>query len=263
MIVAGGGIAGLEALIGLRTLAGNRVEIELISPERFFAWRPLTAHAAFGGSSGPELEIPQLARAMGASCTIGELGSVDAEAGEITLADGERRAFDVLLVAAGARPEELISGAITVGLPRGTQRLHALLEEAESGSVSEIVFATSSTSVWPLAIYELAIMTAGRLRGVAGVSLTLLTPEPAPLSIFGGRASGALLEELEHHGIHFVGGVSAQEVVWGELVALPGMMHIQADAVVSLPRLRGPAIEACRPPRRASSRSTCTGWSAG
>ncbi|HUO71787.1 MAG TPA: hypothetical protein VMU39_13515, partial [Solirubrobacteraceae bacterium] len=49
VLVAGGGVAGLETLIALRTLAGDRAELELISPERTFAWRSLMVAAALGG----------------------------------------------------------------------------------------------------------------------------------------------------------------------------------------------------------------------
>jgi NADH dehydrogenase FAD-containing subunit len=46
VVVVGGGVAGLEALIGLRELAGDRVALELISLERTFASRPLAAQQA-------------------------------------------------------------------------------------------------------------------------------------------------------------------------------------------------------------------------
>ena len=36
VLVAGGGVAALETMLSLRQLAGERLEIELLSPERTF-----------------------------------------------------------------------------------------------------------------------------------------------------------------------------------------------------------------------------------
>ncbi len=243
VVVAGGGVAGLEALIALRTLAGDRSELELISPERTFAWRSLMVAVAFGGSAAPSIEIPELVRSVDAICTIDAITEVRASLGSLTLASGEKRSFDALLVATGARGEEAIPGAITFGAQRGSARFRAMLEQAENGEISRLVFAVPAEAGWPLALYELALLTAARLRAKgAATEITLITPELAPLAAFGGRASGAVLEDLEDHGIHFIAGLLAHEIAWGELRAGPGNVRIQADAVVTLPRLRGPAM---------------------
>src|SRR5690349_6863152 len=41
VVVAGGGVAGLETLLALRALAGDRVALHLISPGDEFVYRPL------------------------------------------------------------------------------------------------------------------------------------------------------------------------------------------------------------------------------
>ena len=45
VLVAGGGVAALETMLALRDLAGERVEIELLSPEAAFRYRPLDVAA--------------------------------------------------------------------------------------------------------------------------------------------------------------------------------------------------------------------------
>ena len=40
VLIAGGGVAGLEALLALRHLAGDRVALTLLAPERQFTYRP-------------------------------------------------------------------------------------------------------------------------------------------------------------------------------------------------------------------------------
>ncbi len=126
-----------------------------------------------------------------------------------------------------------------------------MLELAERGEIARLLFAVPAEAGWPLALYELALLTAARLRAVgARTEITLLTPEMAPLAAFGGRASGAVLEDLEDHGIHFIAGLIPEEIAWGELRARPGKVRLQADAVVTLPKLCGPAT-AGAPGRRA------------
>ena len=48
VLVAGGGVAALEVLLALRELAGRRVEVTLLSPDREFVYRPVTVAEAFG-----------------------------------------------------------------------------------------------------------------------------------------------------------------------------------------------------------------------
>ena len=47
VVIAGGGVAALEAMLALRRMAEDRVEILLISPERSFAYRPLAVAEPF------------------------------------------------------------------------------------------------------------------------------------------------------------------------------------------------------------------------
>lgn len=243
VVVVGGGVAGLEALIGLRTLAGDRVKLELISPERSFANRPLKVAAAFGASPGVQTTVEDVARSVGADCTIDAVAAVDPAENLLTLRGGDQRGYDILVVAPGARPQDSIPGAVSFGVPGGMERFRKLLAAAEAGTLSSLVFAVPPEVGWPLALYELALLTADRLRAAgAAPQITLLTPELAPLAVFGGRASGAILEELEDRGIHFLAGLQAEELAWGELRARPGKVRIQADAVITLPRLRGPVI---------------------
>jgi sulfide:quinone oxidoreductase len=246
VLIAGGGPAGLEALIALRTLAGSRVELELISPEPTFSSRSMAVAAAFGDAPAPRVDLAEIASTVDATYTCDLVVAVDAADGNVTLAEGAGREYDVFVACMGAQTEDAIPGAIAFGAPRGVTRFRQTLELAEQGEIATIVFAIPLQAGWPLALYELALLTAERLhRGGAGsksVDVTLITPESAPLGAFGGRASGAVLEELEDNGIHFLPGLTPEEIAWGELRAGPGDVRIQADAVITLPRLIGPSV---------------------
>ena len=41
VLIAGGGVAGLETLMALHARAGDRVELTLVAPEDEFVYRPL------------------------------------------------------------------------------------------------------------------------------------------------------------------------------------------------------------------------------
>src|SRR5690606_31047485 len=106
-----------------------------------------------------------------------------------------------------------------------------------------IAFVVPPGVTWALPIYEIALMTQRRARELRReVKLTIVTPEQAPLAIFGPTASDAVAELLRGRGIEFEAGASVRERVGSELVAIPGERRIEADEVVALPLMEGPAI---------------------
>jgi hypothetical protein len=53
VLIAGGGVAGLEALLALRALAGDLVDLELLAPEPAFWYRPLAVAEPFDAGRSP------------------------------------------------------------------------------------------------------------------------------------------------------------------------------------------------------------------
>jgi sulfide:quinone oxidoreductase len=96
---------------------------------------------------------------------------------------------------------------------------------------------------WPLPLYELALMTAGRAYDMGiELSVTIATPEDAPLAIFGTAVSNAVSERLEKAGIQTIGSAHAEVPAQGEVVINPGDRRLRVDRVVALPELYGPSI---------------------
>jgi CBS domain-containing protein len=87
-------------------------------------------------------------------------------------------------------------------------------------------------------------MTAAYLaeRELVHVELALVTPEQAPLQLFGRAGSEAVRQLLEERGIALQTGSCPVEFVDGELSLVPEGT-IATDRVVALPRLRGPRID--------------------
>jgi len=53
VVVAGAGIAGLEALLALRALGGARVQLTLVAPDDEFIYRPPGHRGAVRGRASP------------------------------------------------------------------------------------------------------------------------------------------------------------------------------------------------------------------
>src|SRR5215211_7774354 len=77
VLIAGGGVAALEAALALRELAEERVSIELLAPEPHFWYRPLAVAEPFGNGNVNRIELSAVADACSARFTLGALASVD------------------------------------------------------------------------------------------------------------------------------------------------------------------------------------------
>lgn len=243
VLVAGGGVAALEAALALRALAEDRVAVELVAPETEFTYRPLAVAEPFRMGEVRRFPLKKLAEAAGAKLRRGSVESVDARRRAVATSEGEELHYDALLLALGARARPSISGAITFRGSEDEALITALLNEARTGQVGKIVFALPVGAAWPLPLYELALLTAVHLAdaGVTGVQLELVTPEERPLQLFGSAASDAVNELLASHGIAIRVNTAPMAVENGSLrLAAQGL--IEADRVVALPRLEGPRL---------------------
>jgi sulfide:quinone oxidoreductase len=242
VLVAGGGVAGLEALLGLRALAGELVELELLAPEPEFWYRPLAVAEPFGLGRAEHFDLATIADSAGAVFTLDELASVEPSAHLARTAHGAEIAYDALVIACGALPRPALAGALTFRGPADSNTFKELLAEAEQGTIGSIAFAVPSPGIWPLALYELALLTAAHLAEQArGVSLVLVTPEASPLALFGAAASDAVQALLAAHGIKLHSGCYPAHYDGRHLRLVPAVT-LQVDRVVALPRLEAPRI---------------------
>jgi len=80
VLVAGGGVAGLETLLALRDLAGDRVRCTLLTPEAEFVYRPMAVAEPFARGQAARHRLDEIARDLGAELVPGRLAAVDVEA---------------------------------------------------------------------------------------------------------------------------------------------------------------------------------------
>ena len=71
VLIAGGGVAGIEALLALNDLAGDRVEIELVAPESEYVYQPLAVVAPLDVGEPPRFDLSAIARDLGAEYRTG------------------------------------------------------------------------------------------------------------------------------------------------------------------------------------------------
>src|SRR5918994_1075991 len=193
VLIAGGGIAALEAMLALRALAEDRVTVEVLAPNRELTYNPLSVAAPFGLERAVHLRMEDLLHRGGARRREGALAAVDPERRRALSSAGLEIGYDALLVAVGAEKRNPLSGALAFSGREQVEPFRRLLGDLEQGKVRRVVFALPCTRAWPLPLYELALMTAHHLRrrGVADAELTLLTPEERTLGLFGPKAAAA------------------------------------------------------------------------
>ena len=240
VVIAGGGVAGLETMLALRSLAPELVDVEFVAPENHFWYRPLAVAEPFGGGQVQHFELSELAREAGATFTPGELREVDTQERIARTTQGAEIPFDALVVACGARPVATLPEALTFRGPADSDAFRRLLEELEAGKADSIAFVLPPRVGWPLPLYELALLTATHVqeRGLRKVRVTFVTHEPQPLALFGGAASEAVARILRERGIVLHAGVYGSALLNGELALVP-RGRVAADRFVTLPRLEG------------------------
>src|SRR5215207_8723964 len=113
VVIAGGGVAGLEALLGLHALAGDRISLTLVAPDPDFSYRPLAVAEPFALGRAHRVPLARFADEIGARLVVDALVGVDDAARELRLRDGGTLGFDALLVAPGGRPVAGVEGATT------------------------------------------------------------------------------------------------------------------------------------------------------
>jgi sulfide:quinone oxidoreductase len=235
VVIAGGGIAALEAMLALRALADERVTIELLAPEGDFVYRPLSVTAPFGLGEPFRLDLGEMVDRAGASLHRGVLASVDPERMLARTSAGAELPYDFLLVAVGGGRRNPLPGALAFGGDADVAPFRDLLEQVERGEVGSVAFALTGARTWSLPLYELALMTAAHLdrRGLSGVELTLVTPERRPLGLFGAQAAKAVERRLRRAGVELRTGEYACRCGPGTLGLVPDAT-IRADRVVTL-----------------------------
>ncbi len=242
VVIAGGGVAALEALIALSELAPHRVRVTLVTPGAEFVSRPQVIGESFARGRRSRVALARVTRDFGATHHAGSVVAVDPERRTVRCAAGEELAYDSLLVATGGHRRTAYQHAETIGDDTATDALHGILADLEEGYLKQIAFVVPPQVAWTLPAYELALLVAHDAWSMCidNAHLSIVTPEDRPIALFGPRAGVAVAELLTARGIDFVGGVRA-EVGRGTLHLHPGGREMLAERVFALPLVHADA----------------------
>jgi sulfide:quinone oxidoreductase len=240
VLVAGGGVAGLEACLALRSFLGeDELSIDMLCREDRFEYRPLAVLEAFDGAPAWSMKLERFAADQDVRLLRDALAAVEPDRHVAITAFSGRLSYDALLICVGARPVRALPGAITFRGGADAATLRAALDAVAPGEAATIAFAVPFGAFWTLPLYELAILAAARLQARGTRAQVVITsPEAAPLEAFGVAASTAVAKLLEAHDIEFTAHARAVAADAGELELDDGR-RIGAAAVVTLPGLVG------------------------
>ncbi|MBJ7470304.1 MAG: FAD-dependent oxidoreductase [Solirubrobacteraceae bacterium] len=242
VLIAGGGVAALEAALALQELAPGRVDITLLSRSADYVVRPMTVQEPFSYALARRYPIDRLL-GDGVTHIADDLDFVDTAARTVATRGGKTLPYDALLVATGARPAVRYAHAITMDDRKLDQLLHGMIQDIEGDYIRRVAFIAPERTGWPLPLYELALLTARRAWSM-GIDLQtiVVTPEDRPLELFGPAASQGVLNLLRGADIDVYTSAHAEVPQRREIVINPGERHLQVDRVIALPELFGPAI---------------------
>jgi sulfide:quinone oxidoreductase len=231
VLIAGGGVAALEAALALHALAGGRVKLTLLAPAADFIYQPMAVLEPFARRSPRELPLNVIAADLDATLITDSIVSVDTAARVVRTSGQRELHYDELVIAVGARQRAVVAEALTLEIPHIDAGLHELIDEIEAGSLRRLAI-VAPRPTWPLPAYELALLLREHAREKgADLAITIVTSERAPLAVFGEAVSAEAARILAAAEIHTTSG---------ERTDAPASDAF--DRTVALPQLSGPAI---------------------
>jgi sulfide:quinone oxidoreductase len=243
VVIAGAGVAGLETLLALRALAGDRVAVTIVAPEAKFVNRCMAVAQPFDRQRVRGVHVRAVAAEHGARWECGTVDRVEPDRRVVVTREHSELPYDYLVLALGARADTAASHAVlTYRDGRDAAAYRLLLGRLRNGG-GRLVFVKPAGPSWPLPLYGLALMTAADCAAHgAPVDISLVTPEEEPLAVFGPRVAAGVRTLLDERQIKLHRSSYGLAVAPRLLGLSPGGRSIGADAIVTLPRLRGPRL---------------------
>lgn len=240
VVIAGGGVGALEALMALRDLGEQTFDITLVAPDDEFVLRPMSVAVPFSVGHVARVPLAAVCRRFGATLHGATVASVDAEAHLVCCDDGSRLEYDRLVLAIGGRTRPAYRAALTFDDHDPTV-INGLLRDIDEGYCDSLALIVPPSGSWALPVYELALLIAREARESSNdaIDIHLITPESEPLAIFGPTASAAVATLLEEAGITLHAGSYAAIERPGEIILAPGSRRLRVARIVALPMLVG------------------------
>lgn len=240
-MIAGGGVAALEALVALRGLAPSRIAPTVITDAGSFFYRPLLIGEPFGLGHPRRYALDAICADLDAELVCDRVVEVLPDQHLVRTGAG-LVAYDLLLIVTGAQTYPAFQDGVTFEREVSPEDFDEALIDFSGGFAPHIAIVVPDGVAWTMPAYELALLTAawGEHHHPDSSCVTLLTPERAPLEAFGGVVSDGVRDVLDEARVVLRCGVHPDVVTATSL--RDGGVWMGADRIVSLPLLAGPRL---------------------
>jgi sulfide:quinone oxidoreductase len=247
VLVLGGGFAALEAAFLLRMRLHDRIDLRLVSDSDRFTFRPNSIYVPFGADPDKLLvDLHKPLRRRDVDFVLGRVSEVDADRRLVSLADGQRFAYDKLIVATGADTHAqeipgLAEHAATIWTA-GTmldvrRRFLEARDAARRGERRRVLFLVPPNNKCAGPLYEIVLMLETWLRREGArehVDISWSTYEASYIQAFGPRLHDVVVQEFSQRGIDGHTGEIVAEVRPGEVRYADGATR-GFDHLIALP----------------------------
>jgi sulfide:quinone oxidoreductase len=245
VLIAGGGVAALETVMALRSLAGDRVAVAVIAPEDDFVYHPIAAKEPYPVGRMRRIPLERLLADADAQRFPLSVSAVDPARRVVSTTAGREFEYDELVLALGADPVPVVKHAMTWDDRTGAGTLGGLMRDFELGYSRRLAVVIPAGPVWPLRGYELALLFTLDARAMGlEIRTWLVMPERSPLQMLGSEAVQSVSDALRDAGVAVV-FADQVEIEPGQpqvVAAHPSGTRVDVDRVVALPTLRGRPI---------------------
>jgi sulfide:quinone oxidoreductase len=248
VLIAGAGLAALETLLALRALAADQLDISLLAPGWTFTDRAAAIRRPFEAPCVRTLRLADVASDLGARWYQTTLDRVELSQHRVVTTDGDRLAYDSLVLAIGARPARAwqSDGVVTIGGGHDdvANSYPVVLHQLRAGQIKRLAFVRPAGASWSTPLYDLALLTAAycTAHDLHDVELSLVTPEQQPLAMFGASWSASIQQLLDESGVTLHTGSHGRPYGRGWLDISSGDQGMRVDRIVTQPRLFGPRL---------------------
>jgi sulfide:quinone oxidoreductase len=243
VVIAGGGVGALEALMALHDLGERQLQLTLIAPDEDFVLRPMSIAVPFSAGHVTRVALAHICARFEATLHAAAIDSVDTQARVVHCDDNARVPYDRLILATGAAARPAYRSALTFDDQDPTV-VNGLLADIDEGYCDSVAVVVPPSGSWALPAYELVLLIAREARESSndGIAIHLVTPEREPLGVFGDAAGAAVAELLEAAGVIVHRGAYAAIERPGEIALAPGPGRLTVARVVALPAIVGRPI---------------------
>ncbi len=242
LVILGGGVAAVEALLAAAEFSAGRAEIILVSGDPHFRLPPLAAAAPFAVGHAAPVDLAELCARHDATFRQGLVAMVDAPRQRLVFDDGAELAYQALIVAVGATP---VPGteAGTHYEPAAPDRVAGIAADLEEGWAGSVAVVVPDAPTWPMPPFEFALyLRHAALTAGSDAAVHLCTPDPEPLRWLSEEAAQTVARTLAEAGVQLHAGRVPKVVRSGVVEFEGGGEPVHADRILALPRLVGPAM---------------------